>query len=91
MAGHNSKSAEGLVANAPRCKVCGSENVQKMRGEIAMRSPGLKNIDKPVVWIFPDIFVCMDCGIAEFAVPADELRILAKREAPTGRPRPTAG
>ena len=91
MAGNNSKSAKGLVGKALCCKVCGSGNVQKLRGEIAMRVPGLKNIDKPVVWVFPDILVCMDCGIAEFAVPEDELRILAKREAATERPHSGAG
>jgi hypothetical protein len=63
------------------CKVCGSENVPRLRGEIAMRCPGLQNIDKPIVWLFPDIVVCTDRGIAEFAVPEEELRMLAKREA----------
>lgn len=87
----NSKSAGGLVVKALPCKVCGSESVQKLRAEIAMRVPGLKNIDKPIVWVFPDILVCMDCGIAEFAVPEDELRILVKREAGTERPHPGAG
>lgn len=91
MENHNSKSPEGLVVNALPCKACGSENVHKLRGEIAMRAPGLKNIDKPVVWVFPDILVCMHCGIAEFAVPEDQLRMLAKREAATGRPDPAAG
>lgn len=91
MEGNNSKSAAGLAVNAPPCRVCGSEHLQKLRGEIAMRVPGLKNIDKPVVWLFPDIVVCMDCGISEFAVPEDELRMLAKREAATGRLDPAAG
>jgi hypothetical protein len=43
--------------------------------------PGLKNIDKPVVWVFPELVVCLDCGTAEFVVPEDELaklRDLAK-------------
>lgn len=91
MDGNKPKSAEGLVGKALPCKVCGSENVQKLRGEVAMRVPGLKNIDKPVVWLFPDIVVCLDCGIAEFAVPEDERRILAKRGSETERPRPAAG
>jgi hypothetical protein len=43
--------------------------------------PGLKNIDKPVVWVFPELVVCLDCGIAEFAVPEAELRVLAKGDA----------
>ena len=91
MGGCNLKSAEGLAVSSLPCKVCGSENVHKLRGEIAMRSPGLQNIDKPVVWVFPDIVVCMDCGIAEFPVPEAELRLLAKRETAAGRPHPDAG
>jgi hypothetical protein len=42
---------------------------------------GLKNIDKPAVWIFPELVVCLDCGTAEFAVPEAELCLLAKGEA----------
>jgi len=43
--------------------------------------PELKNIDKPVVWVFPEVVVCLDCGTAEFAVPEAELRQLAKGHA----------
>ena len=60
------------------CKSCGSVNLRKFSGEIAIHFPGLKNIDKPVVWVFPKLFVCLDCGTAEFAVPEAELRLLAK-------------
>ena len=60
------------------CKACGSVNPGKFSGEIAIHFPGLKNIDKPVVWVFPEILVCLDCGRAEFAVPEVELRLLCK-------------
>ena len=43
--------------------------------------PELKNIDKPVVWAFPEVVVCLDCGTAEFAVPEAELRQLSKGDA----------
>jgi hypothetical protein len=45
--------------------------------------PGLKNIDKPVVWVFPELVVCLDCGISEFAMPETELGLLAKDDAAT--------
>jgi hypothetical protein len=35
--------------------------------------PGLENIGKPVVWVFPELVVCVVCGVAEFVVPEDEL------------------
>ena len=44
-------------------------------------SPVLKNIDKPTVWVFPELVVYLDCGPAEFVVPDAELRLLAKRGA----------
>jgi hypothetical protein len=59
------------------CKSCRSVNQNKFSAEMAVHSLGMKNIDKPVVWIFPDVVVCVDCGTAEFAVPEAELRQLA--------------
>ena len=43
--------------------------------------PGLENTDKPTVWVFPEVIVCLDCGTAEFAVPEAELQQLAKGNA----------
>jgi hypothetical protein len=42
--------------------------------------PGLKYIDT-VVWVFPEVVVCLDCGTAEFAVPEAEVRQLANGDA----------
>jgi len=64
------------------CKSCGSINRRTFTAEIGIHSPGgLKDIDIPVVWVFPELVVCLACGIAEFAVPQDELGLLAKGEA----------
>ena len=63
------------------CKSCGSVNQSKFTAEMAIHFPGLKNIDKPVVWVFPELVVCLDCGTAQFAVPEAELRQLAKGDA----------
>ena len=60
------------------CKSCGAVNQRKFRAEIGIHFPGLKNIDKPVVLVFPELIVCLDCGTTEFAVPEAELRLLAK-------------
>ena len=66
------------------CKSCGAVNRRKFTAEIGIHSPGLKNIDMPVVWVFSELAVCVECGIAEFAVPEVELRLLAKGEAAAG-------
>jgi hypothetical protein len=63
------------------CKSCGSVNQSKFSAEMAIHFPGLKNIDKPVVWVFPELVVCLDCGTAQFAVPEAELRQLAESDA----------
>jgi hypothetical protein len=63
------------------CKLCGSVNQKKFTAEIAIHFPGPKNIDKPIVWAFPEIFVCLACGDAEFVVPESELRQLAMGDA----------
>jgi hypothetical protein len=61
------------------CKSCGSENLRKFTGEIAIHLSGLKNINEPQVCVFPELVVCLNCGFAEFTVPETELRLLAKR------------
>jgi hypothetical protein len=60
------------------CKTCASVNQSKFTGEVCIHFPGLKNIDKPVVWVFPELIVCLDCGASEFTVPEAELQLLAK-------------
>ena len=52
--------------------------------KMGIHFPELKDIDKPVVWVFPEVVVCLDCGTAEFAVPEAELRQLAKGDAAAG-------
>jgi hypothetical protein len=42
--------------------------------------PELKDIDKPVVWVFPEVVVCLNCGMAEFSVPKAELRQLEQSD-----------
>jgi hypothetical protein len=63
------------------CRSCGSVNQGKFSGEMAIHFPGLKNLDQPIVWVFPKIVVCLDCGSAEFVLSEAELRQLAKDDA----------
>jgi hypothetical protein len=65
------------------CKSCASVNQRKFSGEMGIRFLGAENIDKPTVWVFPEVLVCLDCGTAEFAVTEAELRQLAKGDAAT--------
>jgi hypothetical protein len=63
------------------CKSCGSNRQKKFTGKIGIHFPGLENVNKPIVWVFPDVLVCLNCGSAEFSVPEAELRVLVTGEA----------
>jgi hypothetical protein len=58
------------------CSSCQSENRETFSGEIALHFPGLKGLNKPIVWVFPKTLVCLECGAAEFAVREMELEVL---------------
>jgi hypothetical protein len=46
-------------------------------GEICLHFPGgLESLNKPLIWVFPKIVVCLDCGWAQFAVPEAELKLI---------------
>lgn len=66
------------------CKSCGSKNLKKFPGEIAVHFPGLKNMDKAKVCIFPELVICLECGIALFVVPETELRQLVEGDTIAG-------
>ena len=60
------------------CKSCQSQNQRNLDAEIGIHFPGRKGLDKPPVFVFPKLLVCLDCGFTEFAIPETELRWLAK-------------
>lgn len=47
---------------------------------MALHFPGLKGLHKPVVWVFPRVSVCLDCGFSEFVVRQQELKVLGTGE-----------
>jgi len=61
------------------CLLCGSGNQAELTAEMVIHFSGLKNLDKPGVWVFPKkLLVCLDCGCSHFIVPKTELASLAK-------------
>jgi len=59
------------------CLLCGSGNRAELTAEMVIHFSGLKNLDKPGVWVFPELLVCLDCGCAHFTVPKTELASIA--------------
>jgi hypothetical protein len=78
-----------------RCTPCESENQKTFIAEMIIRFPGIEGLDKPIVWLYPSISVCLECGRAQFVVPAKESEVLrmgvAKRKKPPKSERRKAG
>jgi hypothetical protein len=65
-----------MSAQSSHCGSCQSVNPSAFNGEIAIHFPGLEGLDKPIVWLFPQLLVCLNCGFTEFAIPETELCVL---------------
>jgi hypothetical protein len=66
------------------CKSCLSEHQSNLSAEVAIHFPGLKGLKKPIVWVFPKLLVCLNCGFTEFSVPDRELGVIVKGTAVEG-------
>ena len=58
------------------CKRCASKNRTEFSGELAIHFTGFAGLNKPLVWVFPKLLVCLNCGYTEFIVPEKELQVL---------------
>jgi hypothetical protein len=60
------------------CFLCKSGNQAEFPTEMILHFQGRMNLNKPGVWVFPKVVVCLDCGCSWFTVPETELALLAK-------------
>lgn len=58
------------------CDACGSDGKCEFTGEVAIHFQGLKGLEMPIVWVFPKVLVCLNCGLAQFQIPEEDLRTL---------------
>jgi|SRR5215471_1931452 len=61
---------------AIECKQCVSQSQKRFSAEVALHFRGLAGLDKPIVWVFPNVSVCLECGRAEFTIPESEMQVL---------------
>ncbi len=66
------------------CISCGAPNQGKFLAEVDTHFPGLRNVSKSPVLLYPELLVYLNCGEAEFTVPKDELVLLAKSDTAEG-------
>ncbi len=62
------------------CKSCGSANQRIFDAEVGIHFAGLKGLDKPVVFVFPKLLTCLNCGFIEFVVPETDLQSLVESD-----------
>jgi hypothetical protein len=60
------------------CQQCESSNEAELATEMIIHFSGLKNPDKPGVWVFSKLLVCLDCGRSRLKIPEKELAAVAK-------------
>ncbi len=65
------------------CTFCASSNQTEFPAEVNIHFPGLRNADKPGVFVFPRLLICLDCGSSAFTTPASELAQLVSAGANT--------
>jgi len=65
-----------------RCQRCASHTVNEFSAELAIHFPGWDGLEKPVVWAFPKLMVCLGCGLVEFELPPEKLAQLNRDDLP---------
>ena len=60
------------------CPSCRSVKQAEFTAEMVIHYPGLKNINRPGIWLFPELLVCLDCGFCRFTVPETEMASFAE-------------
>jgi hypothetical protein len=67
-----------------RCRNCSAlPDAKTFNGEVAIHFPGLDGLNRPVVWTFPKMLVCLQCGFVEFILPDEVVEELRTPDAPT--------
>ncbi len=59
---------------------CGHNNERQFPAEINIHFPGMEGLEKPSVWAFPRLLVCLDCGLTQFQIAETQLRQLTEGE-----------
>jgi hypothetical protein len=59
---------------------CGGVKQEYLMSGIGMHFPGLTNLHKRPIAVFPELGIRLSCGKGEFRVPKRELNLLAKSE-----------
>jgi hypothetical protein len=56
------------------CPSCRSNRQSVFPAEANIHFPGREGLDKPSVLVFPQMLICLECGLTQFVIPEAELR-----------------
>jgi hypothetical protein len=60
------------------CLSCGSTKQAELTAEMMIHFRGFEHRDNPGVLLFPEIRVCLGCGLSSFTVPETELASITR-------------
>ena len=60
------------------CEKCGSTNESELDSEICIHFSGKESLNAPVLFVFPKLSVCLECGRSEFILAKTELEQLRR-------------
>jgi hypothetical protein len=64
------------------CRQCVSNKLKVFRAELTIQFPDREGLNKPPVLVFPKLMVCLDCGLTEFQLLAEQLAQLKDTDLP---------
>src|SRR5262249_43008674 len=73
------------------CRLCCSANLGEFPAEMNIHFPGCEPLEKPSVWVFPKMVICLACGYTELTVAEAALRALERGLSKRDRERRRAG
>jgi hypothetical protein len=60
--------------------MCHPANSREYAAEINIHFPGMEGLNIASVMVFPQLLVCLSCGLAQFTIPGSERESLAERD-----------
>jgi hypothetical protein len=61
------------------CKVCSSGNQIQLKSEMCLHQPS--GFNRPELFIFPKVSICLQCGFTEFRLSDEDLLQVRKGDA----------
>ena len=58
------------------CRLCGSESLRDFDTEVNLHPRSQKTVDYPSLLIFPELRVCLRCGLTEGLISPIELKAI---------------